>query len=73
MVVKFSYLRSRVRITDLASALAPDLPQRIIGIRPGEKLHEIMISRDDARLTFDIGDRYVIEPSSPDGTQTGLV
>ena len=54
-----------MRITDLASALAPDLPQRIIGIRPGEKLHEIMISRDDARLTFDIGDRYVIEPSSP--------
>lgn len=54
-----------MRITDLASALAPDLPHRIIGIRPGEKLHEIMISRDDARLTFDIGDRYVIEPPSP--------
>jgi UDP-N-acetylglucosamine 4,6-dehydratase len=51
------------RITDLASALAPNLPIKIIGIRPGEKLHEAMISVDDARMTVDLGDRYVIEPS----------
>jgi UDP-N-acetylglucosamine 4,6-dehydratase len=46
----------------VASALAPGLPQRTIGIRPGEKLHEVMISGDDARMTTEIEDRYVIEP-----------
>lgn len=51
-----------MRVVDLASVLAPDVPQKIIGIRPGEKLHEMMISRDDARNTVDLGDRYVIEP-----------
>lgn len=49
-------------IVDLARCLAPDLPTRIVGIRPGEKLHETMISADDARDTVDLGDRYVIEP-----------
>lgn len=52
-----------MKITDLAQALAPGLPTEIIGIRPGEKLHEAMISVDDARGTVDLGDRYVIEPS----------
>jgi UDP-N-acetylglucosamine 4,6-dehydratase len=51
-----------MRITDLAKAVAPNLPIKIIGIRPGEKLHEVMISEDDARKTVDMGDRYVIEP-----------
>ncbi|RCW22486.1 UDP-N-acetylglucosamine 4,6-dehydratase [Ciceribacter lividus] len=50
-------------IPDLAQALAPDLPTKIIGIRPGEKLHEAMITQDDAKNTVDLGDRYVIEPS----------
>jgi UDP-N-acetylglucosamine 4,6-dehydratase len=50
-------------IVDLAKAMAPKLPHKIVGIRPGEKLHEIMISSDDARNTVDLGDRYVIEPS----------
>ncbi|HYE43486.1 MAG TPA: UDP-N-acetylglucosamine 4,6-dehydratase (inverting) [Caulobacteraceae bacterium] len=49
-------------IIDLARAMAPGLPTRIVGIRPGEKLHEAMISADDARLTVDLGDRYAIEP-----------
>lgn len=53
------------RITDLAKALAPDLPVRIIGIRPGEKLHEVMISEDDSRSTRDLGDRYVISLAHP--------
>jgi UDP-N-acetylglucosamine 4,6-dehydratase len=50
-------------IMDFAKALAPDVPTRIVGIRPGEKLHEAMISVDDARLTVDLGDRYAIEPA----------
>ncbi len=49
-------------ISDLARAMAPNLDQRITGIRPGEKLHEIMISEDNARHTLDQNDRYVIEP-----------
>lgn len=51
------------RIVDLAAAMAPGLPQKVIGIRPGEKLHEMMISADDARSTADLGDRYAIEPA----------
>jgi UDP-N-acetylglucosamine 4,6-dehydratase len=50
-------------MTDLAAAMAPDLPIRVIGIRPGEKLHEMMISADDARHVVDLGDRYAIEPA----------
>jgi UDP-N-acetylglucosamine 4,6-dehydratase len=52
-----------MKVTDLAAALAPDLPVKVIGIRPGEKLHEMMISVDDARTTLDLGDRYAIEPA----------
>ncbi len=50
-------------VVDMASSIAPELPQKIIGIRPGEKLHEMMISEDDASSSYDIGDRYVIEPT----------
>ena len=49
-------------ITDLTTALAPDVPIKIVGIRPGEKLHELMITEHNAPTTFDHGDRYVIEP-----------
>jgi UDP-N-acetylglucosamine 4,6-dehydratase len=51
------------RTADLASAMAPQLPHRVVGIRPGEKLHEVMISEDDARSTVEFKDRYVILPS----------
>jgi len=51
-----------MKMTDVAEALAPGLPQRTVGIRPGEKLHEVMISGDDARMTAELADRYVIEP-----------
>ncbi len=51
------------RITDLAKAMAPDLPTDIIGIRPGEKLHEIMCPADDSHLTLEFDDHYVIQPS----------
>ena len=52
-----------VRISDLARVIAPDIEQRVVGVRPGEKLHEIMISSDDARNTVEMDDHYVIEPS----------
>lgn len=52
-----------VHITDLATAMAPQLSHHIIGIRPGEKLHELMISRDDCPNTVEFADHYVICPS----------
>ena len=52
-----------MKITELARAMAPDLPQKIIGIRPGEKLHEIMCPADDSHLTLEFGDHYVIQPT----------
>jgi UDP-N-acetylglucosamine 4,6-dehydratase len=52
-----------MRTTELASAIAPHLPHRIVGIRSGEKLHEIMVPEDDARSTVELADRYVILPS----------
>ena len=52
-----------MRLVDLAQCLAPDLPHRTIGIRPGEKLHEVMITEDDGRMTREFHDRFVIEPS----------
>lgn len=51
-----------MKITDLADCLAPGRPIDIIGIRPGEKLHEVMITEDDARTTLELPDRYIIEP-----------
>ena len=51
------------RIADLATSLAPDLPHKIVGIRPGEKLHEIMCPADDSHLTIEFDDHYVISPS----------
>jgi UDP-N-acetylglucosamine 4,6-dehydratase len=51
-----------MRITDLITAMAPGMPTRVVGIRPGEKLHEIMITEHNAHTTYDLQDRYVIEP-----------
>lgn len=51
-----------MHITDLAEAIAPGMNKVEVGIRPGEKLHESMITREDARNTIDIGDYYVIKP-----------
>ncbi|HEG3654939.1 TPA: UDP-N-acetylglucosamine 4,6-dehydratase (inverting), partial [Campylobacter jejuni] len=52
-----------MKITDLAHALAPNLSHKIIGIRAGEKLHEIMISSDDSHLTYEFENYYAISPS----------
>ena len=50
-------------VSDLALVMAPKLAQETVGIRPGEKLHEIMITTDDARLTLELADRFVIQPA----------
>ncbi|MCH7485697.1 MAG: UDP-N-acetylglucosamine 4,6-dehydratase (inverting) [Proteobacteria bacterium] len=52
-----------MKMVDLARAMAPDLPHEIIGIRPGEKLHEMMVTEDNARNTIELKDRYIIEPA----------
>jgi UDP-N-acetylglucosamine 4,6-dehydratase len=52
-----------VRIVDLAEAIAPELPQKIIGIRPGEKIHEIMCPVDDSHLALEFDDHFVIRPT----------
>lgn len=51
-----------MRIVDLAGAVAPDAKLEEVGMRPGEKLHEEMISSDDSRRTYLLGDRYVVTP-----------
>ena len=55
-----------MRIIDLADAMAPGCPIDEIGIRPGEKLHEEMISPDDGRRTLLLADRYVVQPTIAD-------
>ena len=52
-----------VRIVDLGRAMAPDLQLRVVGIRPGEKLHEVMCPMDDSHLTREFADHYVISPT----------
>jgi len=52
-----------VRIVDLVKAMAPKATIKFIGIRPGEKLHEIMCPKDDSHLTIEFNDHYVITPS----------
>lgn len=51
-----------MKITDMARNIAPDMELREVGIRPGEKLHEIMITKDDGRQTIELDDRYIIKP-----------
>lgn len=51
------------RITDVATAIAPDCEQKIVGIRPGEKVHEEMITASDSFNTYDLGKYYVILPT----------
>ena len=52
-----------VRVMDLARVVAPDCEYKIIGIRPGEKLHETLVPEDDARMAIEFEDHYVIQPS----------
>lgn len=50
-------------ITDLARAMAPEAELDVIGIRPGEKLHEVLISEDEARTAVELDDMYVLQPA----------
>jgi len=52
-----------MKMTEMATAIAPNLKQEIIGIRPGEKLHEVMCPKDDSHLTLEFDDHFVIKPS----------
>ncbi len=52
-----------VRVVDLAEAIAPGLPICVVGIRPGEKVHEIMCPQDDSHLTMRFADHFVIKPT----------
>ncbi len=54
-----------MKVIDLANAIAPDCDQEIVGIRPGEKLHEVMITEEDARSCFEFDEHYVIAPQFP--------
>lgn len=50
-------------VADLAEAMMPGVELDVVGIRPGEKLHEVMISSDDARMTVEMDDHYIIQPA----------
>lgn len=54
-----------MKVTDLAEALAPGAEHRVIGIRPGEKLHELLVTEDESRHTYELSNRYVIMPEYP--------
>lgn len=51
-----------MRVVDVAKAVAPEAKVELIGIRPGEKMHEVLISEDEARHTVELEDMYVVEP-----------
>ena len=55
-----------MNIMDIARAISPETPANIIGIRPGEKLHEQMIGEDDAYYTYEYPDLYKILPQNYD-------
>lgn len=52
-----------MKVVDLARAVAPEAKINIIGIRPGEKLHEVLISEDEARTVIELEDMYVVQPA----------
>ena len=59
-----------MRVADVAKAIAPDCRLEVIGIRPGEKLHEILVSEDDARQTIELDDMFVVEPAGASWERT---
>ena len=59
-----------MKMVDLARAMGPDCEIEIIGIRPGEKLDEVMVPRDEARNTLEFPDFYIIQPDFLNGTRT---
>lgn len=61
-----------MRIPDLAKVLAPNCKVKTLGIQPGEKLHEVMITEDESRHTIELKDRFVVEPEFPWWSTTAL-
>jgi UDP-N-acetylglucosamine 4,6-dehydratase/5-epimerase len=53
-----------MKVTDLANAIAPEARIEVVGIRPGEKLHEVLISEDEARGAIEMEDMYIVQPAS---------
>jgi len=54
-----------MKIMDLAKAICPECKLEITGIRPGEKIHEVLVSKDEARRTVDVGNFFIIQPNFP--------
>lgn len=54
-----------MRLMDLARSIAPDCKIKIVGIRPGEKIHEVLLTEDESSRSLDIGDCFIIKPSFP--------
>ena len=54
-----------MRLVDLAEAVAPGCSVEYIGIRPGEKLHEVLLSEDEARTAVELDEMYIVQPSHP--------
>ena len=52
-----------MKVVDLAKAIAPEAKLNVVGIRPGEKLHEVLISEDEARTVVELEDMYVVQPA----------
>jgi UDP-N-acetylglucosamine 4,6-dehydratase len=61
-----------MRLVDLAEAIAPGVPRQVIGIRPGEKVHEVLITADEARHTVQCDDVYVVLPEHQWWMSNGL-
>jgi UDP-N-acetylglucosamine 4,6-dehydratase len=62
-----------MRLTDLARAIAPDTPVKVVGVRPGEKIHESLLSEDEARDAVELDDMYVVLwPGRPWADSTGF-
>ncbi len=60
-----------MKVVDLALAIAPQLPHKIVGIRPGEKLHEVLMTEDEARSANEAWDRFIIVPEGPCNVRDG--
>ena len=54
-----------MKVVDLAEAIAPGVPREVIGIRPGEKLHELLLTADESRHAIEAEDVYVVLPEHP--------
>lgn len=61
------------RILDVAAAIAPECEHKVVGIRPGEKVHEEMITPSDSYYTYDLGKYYTILPTSHDWTLNDFI